>query len=48
MLAAVFAPGTYNLGARMELLCHETDEPHSAVLETCRIDSALIVISSNS
>lgn len=48
LLAAVFAPGTYDLGARIEILCHRTDEPQNVVLETCRIDSALIVISSNS
>lgn len=45
--AAVFAPGTYDVGARIEILCGRTDAPQNVVLQTCQIDSALIVISSN-
>lgn len=41
---AILAPGTYDLGARIDIWCHVGDDSDNAVLQTNRMESALIVI----
>ncbi|XP_025837429.1 trafficking protein particle complex subunit 8 isoform X2 [Agrilus planipennis] len=44
MHVAVFGPGTYDLGSRLETWCHEKDNPDNMVLQNYRAESALIVL----
>ncbi|EFA11313.1 trafficking protein particle complex subunit 8 [Tribolium castaneum] len=46
--AVVSRPGTFDLGARIEIFCSSTDQVDAPELQTCQIQSALIVIDGDS
>jgi tetratricopeptide (TPR) repeat protein len=48
LTAVVSKPGTFDLGARIEIYCSTTDQPEAPVLQTCQIQSALIVVDGDS
>ncbi|GJQ66108.1 hypothetical protein Trydic_g5778 [Trypoxylus dichotomus] len=40
---AVLSPGTYDLGSHIEVWCQKQSKPETAILQTCRIQSSVIV-----
>ncbi|XP_017768287.1 PREDICTED: trafficking protein particle complex subunit 8 [Nicrophorus vespilloides] len=45
---AALCPGTYDLGSRIEVYCHQVDQLETAVLQSCRVQSSLIITGGNS
>lgn len=48
MMVAVMMAGTYDLGERMQVSVYKIGEPENAVIQRCRIESALIVVDESS
>lgn len=40
---AFTAPGTYDLGERIRILCRSTDSPYSAVMQNTSFDSSVVI-----
>lgn len=40
---AFTAPGTYDLGGRIEILCRSPDSPYAAVMQNVSYDSSVVV-----
>lgn len=40
---AVIAPGTYDLGGRIEILCRSPNQRYDPVMQSCRVQSSLVV-----
>lgn len=45
---AISGPGTFDLGAHIEVLCKKLNESEPFILQSCQIHSALIVVNMDS
>lgn len=43
---AILSPGTYDLGAHIQVLCYKANQAGEPVLQNCRLESAVIVTDS--
>nr|XP_023020027.1 trafficking protein particle complex subunit 8 [Leptinotarsa decemlineata] len=48
LAVALLGPGTFDLGAHIQVLCKRSDYPEPFVLQSCQIHSTLIVVNTNS